>query len=392
MKRFHILLLSVCIVLLFTGSYPLKPKPKWFKGNLHTHSLWSDGDGYPEMIIDWYKTHGYNFLALSDHNVFADGEKWMTVRKSKMYEEAFDKYLIRFGEQWVNYKIDSGRTHVRLKTYAEYSKLFEDENFKMLRSEEITDKFDGKHIHINATNIQSVISPQGGKSVADVMQRTIDAVLRQRELTGEPMFPHINHPNFYYSITVDDFIAVKGERFFEVYNGHPLVHNYGDSLHPGTEQMWDMINIAYAKRNQPLLFGIASDDSHNYHEFGKSYSNAGRGWVMVKSDKLHVNELIDAMEEGDFYASTGVVLNDIVVKNGVLNINIKDEAGVQYKTEFIEVFSDGKVERIIREGKNASAKKRPASLFMRAKIISSKIKVNPFSEGEFEVAWTQPIQ
>ena len=28
---------------------------KWHKGNLHTHSLWSDGDDYPEMIADWYK-------------------------------------------------------------------------------------------------------------------------------------------------------------------------------------------------------------------------------------------------------------------------------------------------------------------------------------------------
>jgi ABC-type glycerol-3-phosphate transport system substrate-binding protein len=28
---------------------------RWFKGNLHTHSLWSDGDDYPEMIADWFK-------------------------------------------------------------------------------------------------------------------------------------------------------------------------------------------------------------------------------------------------------------------------------------------------------------------------------------------------
>ena len=48
-------------------------EPRWFKGNLHTHSLWSDGDDYPEMIADWYARHGYHFLALSDHNVLARG-------------------------------------------------------------------------------------------------------------------------------------------------------------------------------------------------------------------------------------------------------------------------------------------------------------------------------
>ena len=38
----------------------------WQKGNLHTHSLWSDGDDFPEMIIQWYKDNDYQFLALSE--------------------------------------------------------------------------------------------------------------------------------------------------------------------------------------------------------------------------------------------------------------------------------------------------------------------------------------
>ena len=39
-------------------------QPRFWKGNLHTHSFWSDGDDFPEMIADWYKRHGYHFLAL----------------------------------------------------------------------------------------------------------------------------------------------------------------------------------------------------------------------------------------------------------------------------------------------------------------------------------------
>ena len=34
---------------------------KWWKGNLHTHSLWSDGDDFPEMIMDGYKSRGWQF-------------------------------------------------------------------------------------------------------------------------------------------------------------------------------------------------------------------------------------------------------------------------------------------------------------------------------------------
>ena len=62
------------------------------------HSYWSDGDEFPEMIMDWYKSHGYNFIALSDHNILADGEKWITVRKSRIYE-GFEKYLEKFGKE-----------------------------------------------------------------------------------------------------------------------------------------------------------------------------------------------------------------------------------------------------------------------------------------------------
>ena len=52
-------------------------EPRWLKGNLHTHSFWSDGDDFPEMIADWYKGKGYQFLALTDHNVLSEGEKWI---------------------------------------------------------------------------------------------------------------------------------------------------------------------------------------------------------------------------------------------------------------------------------------------------------------------------
>ena len=41
----------------------ISAKQTWHKGNLHTHSLWSDGDDFPEMIIQWYKDNDYQFIA-----------------------------------------------------------------------------------------------------------------------------------------------------------------------------------------------------------------------------------------------------------------------------------------------------------------------------------------
>lgn len=387
------LFFSFSVFISFAGhSQTPQPKPQWFKGNLHTHSLWSDGDGYPDMIVDWYQSKGYHFVALSDHNILAQGDKWIKVAKSKLHEDAFQRYLKRFGDEWVQQETDSsGRTLVKLKTYEEYRQKFENPNFLMLKSEEITDQFEKKPIHINATNVQELIPPQGGTSVSDVMQRNINAVLDQRSKTGKPMFAHINHPNFYYAISVDDMIALKGERFFEVYNGHQLVNNEGDSLHPGTEKMWDKINVAYSTRGQDLMYGIATDDSHNYHQFGKTFSNAGRGWVMVRSESLTPESLIAAMEAGDFYASTGVELEELKTEHNKLIIRVKAEKGVSYTIELITANKNGEMNHRIRRGAQTSVTLDPNDLFLRAKIVSSKIRSNAVNDIEYEIAWTQPV-
>lgn len=273
MKR--LLLLPLLIFSFTTGT---AQSEVWYKGNLHTHSYWSDGDEFPELIMDWYKSHGYQFIGLSDHNTLAAGEKWKKITKSKLYEDSFAKYLEKYGKNWVTYKIDSGRTIVKLKTLAEYRPLFEDKNFLIIQSEEITSRFENKPIHMNATNIQKIIGPQTGTSVRQVMQQTIDSVYDQRNKIGVPMMIHLNHPNFGWGVSVQDIIELEGERFFEVYNGHPYVNNYGDSLRPGTEEMWDRINAAYWLRGQPLMYGLATDDSHNYHQFGnRSVTRAEAG-------------------------------------------------------------------------------------------------------------------
>jgi hypothetical protein len=367
---------------------------KWYKGNLHTHSYWSDGDEFPEMIMDWYKTHGYHFVALTDHNILAEGEKWIVVRKGRTYEEAFDRYLAKYGEEWVTYKRDTGRIQVLLKTYEQYKPWFEDEGFLIMQAEEVSDRFNGKPMHMNATNIRTLITPQGGSSMTEVMQRNVDAVLRQREETGVPMFPHINHPNFHYAITAEDFVNLKGERFFEVYNGHPQVYNYGDSTRPGTEYMWDHINIAYSRKNQPLLYGLATDDTHNYHLFGAQYSNAGRGWVMVAADSLTPASLINALEQGDFYATTGVILDDIEVREKSLHVDVREQEGVKYKIQFIGATGQDQHTRILKtdDGPNASIELLDSYIFVRAKITSDRLKENPFQEGDYETAWTQPVK
>jgi len=366
----------------------------WYKGNLHTHSYWSDGDEFPEVILNWYKSKGYHFLALSDHNTIAEGEKWITMRTDSLYENAFQNYLEEYGPDWVEYKIDSGRTMVKLKTYEEYrDKLEKEGDFLVIRSEEITDKYEDKHIHMNATNIQKKIDPMGGASVAEVMQNNLNQVLDQRKETGVPMIAHINHPNFHYSISLDDMISLDGERFFEVYNGHPMVHNMGDSTRISTEDMWDLINVAYLNNNKPLMYGLATDDSHHYHNKGKSWSNAGRGWVMVQADTLSAVSLINSLEAGDFYSSTGVELKRLSYDKNIISVEIKPEEGVTYEISFIgckKGQTNTETLQVLHD--TVAAFEVPEDmLFARCKIISSKLQENPIEDILYEMVWSQPV-
>ncbi|OIQ39142.1 MAG: hypothetical protein BM563_04850 [Bacteroidetes bacterium MedPE-SWsnd-G1] len=365
----------------------------WLKGNLHTHSLWSDGDDFPEMIIKWYKDNGYQFVAISDHNTIADEIRWIKMKDREVKNKTLLKYKTTFGD-WVEAKDSLNETYVRLKTYKEYKNKMETVGkFTIIKSEEVTSSFQKKPIHINVSNLQEYIPPFTGNSVVEVMQKTLDHVHEQREKTNTPMIAHINHPNFGYGITAEDMKKLTGEQFFEVYNGHPAVHNEGDHEHMSIEEMWDIINVSYYKQGKPLLYGIGTDDSHHYHKFAPELSNTGRGWIMVNTIDNEPNAIITAMEKGLFYASSGVTLSTVSVSKSEYSIAIEKVPGNNYEIIFygLKKGTDKVIELSKTSGTNARYSFQNNDVFVRAKINSTyKIK-NPYKEGETAQAWTQPV-
>jgi len=389
----------------------------WRKGNLHTHSFWSDGDNFPEAIADWYKTNGYHFLALSDHNIFQDVEKWITITNTRL--NTLLEYQRRFGNDWVEQRTSLGGTQeVRLKKLDEFRKLFDEPNrFLLVPAEEISAKFRTLPLHVNAINIREVIKAEEGTNVVDVLQRNVDAVLEQRRRTGQPMFPHINHPNFGWGITAEELMRIQGDKFFEVYNGHPAVNNEGDLYHANTERIWDIVlTFRLAELGLEPMYGTAVDDAHSYHSMRRTNANPGRGWVMVRSEQLSAAALIAAMERGDFYSSSGVRLRDIRTSTNSLAIDVEPEEGVTYMTRFIGTRTSfdrnsepgerpsGTITAVTRSysydigtvlaevaGTEPKYEFRGDEIYVRAKVISSKPKRNPYAAGEMEAAWVQPV-
>lgn len=54
------------------GKRTLYKEGTYKKGNLHTHTTWSDGVHTPAETAKHYRSKGYDFLALTDHWVLRD--------------------------------------------------------------------------------------------------------------------------------------------------------------------------------------------------------------------------------------------------------------------------------------------------------------------------------
>ena len=350
------------------GTRVPEPERHWYKGNTHTHTLNSDGDSTPDDVVRWYREHGYNFLVLSDHNFLTSVDGLNAVHG------ADDKFLV-------------------------------------IRGEEVTDRVGDKPIHINGLDMPALVDPQHGTSVLDTVQRNVDAI---RRAGGTP---HINHPNFRWALTAEDIARVQGERFLEIYNGHPITWNYGDTNHASTERIWDIVlTRRLAELGAEPIWGTAVDDSHNYHQFKYGRSNPGRGWLMVRAEQLTPAALIAALEKGDFYASSGVRLKEVISAKDRLSLQIEPDEGVTYTTQFIGtrkgydptsepvLGAEGQpvlttrryskdIGTVLAEvkGLSPSYTLKGDEIYVRAKVISSKPKPNPTEPGDVECAWVQPV-
>ena len=97
------------------------------------------------------------------------------------------------------------------------------------------------------------------------------------------------------------------------------------------EEIWDLLLTRGRK-----IYGMAVDDAHHFQgEFSRNRSNPGRGFVVVRARALEAGAIVEALEEGRFYASTGVLLDQIVVEPGALEIRIRTRGNFRYTTRFI---------------------------------------------------------
>jgi len=417
------------------------PGGRWYRGNLHMHTYWSDGRVFPEQAVDIYKnTLGYDFLALSEHNTFADRQDlWRPVLEKEgkwppdVTQPYFDAYMkSSFGKAAETRTAADGRTEVRLRTYDEVRRMFDEPGrFLLMPGVEITQVTDGINVHVNYVNVPDVVpSVKGGglcrslKGVAptELVAQNAKEVAALASSLKRPSMLMVNHPQWVYlDIQPDVLINNPDVRFFELCNGGSAFAPLDDDPVKTNDRFWDAVNAFRALKGYPLIFGTGSDDTHYYFDLGsKKAGRVGVDYIVVRSAALTPDALLAAMHAGDFYVSTGVTLDDVAFEPAkrTLRVKVRPEAGASYRISFITtkkgfdqavrtvelpavkghgartvpIYSAdiGKTVKC-EEGVEASYTMASDDLYVRAKVESNlPCGYSGYFHPECKVAWTQP--
>ncbi|MDO5580897.1 MAG: hypothetical protein Q4G69_07160 [Planctomycetia bacterium] len=416
------------------------PAPKWYKGNLHMHTQWSDGSPLPEWAVHWYKSHGYHFICPSDHNIFQDdtfrldafgtksdlkdqsafkGESsfWKPISHtsgwSKLNENILNDARELFGKDSVRTKKVEGRTYVRMKTFDELSKQFcSPEQFLMIPGYEQTGgALDGRQVHMNFINVRKAFPYIRKEDPLKIFESTFQTGTEVYQ--GENYLFTANHPLWrYYDFSPSDMIALPQIRLWELNNNDIAT---GLEAHPKgwkPEKFWDAVNAWRAAHDQPLMFGMGSDDRHGYSDA------SAKAWTVVRAAKLDTSCLLESIRKGDFYASNGLDFEEIQFDGKTLSVRIKVREEGKYRIIFIgtkkdydpqaqiflakghkktptrriEIYSDsiGTILDTV-EGTEGSYTLKPDDLYVRAKIV----KITDGMKEDWEskpAAWSQPYR
>jgi hypothetical protein len=239
------------------------------KGNLHAHSTESDGDVPPEAVYRWYRSRGYAFAALSDHNTRID--------------PAVYAHLERPG-------------------------------FKLLPAEEITMLGGGRQVHVNAVCTRTRIGGGTYGSKGEALGRAI------AEIDAQGGVALVNHPNFDRSLSAEDLWAGRGAHLLEIWSGHPYVYSSGVDERPSHEVLWAELLTRGA-----TFHGVAVDDAHVFASGklpGKS-ALPGRGWIATYAEPgadVDRASTCDAIRRGRFYSSSGAAIARIAVSGSTVAV------------------------------------------------------------------------
>lgn len=242
-----------------------------FKGNLHTHSSFSDGKLHPKETVKLYQQRGYHFLAFTDHEMFS----WWTE--------------------------------------------FDQQDFLILPGIEASGKAPGPYQCHHIVGI--------GNSL--VQQEHLEGFENEKyyDLAGAQAIIDYFEEQGYFTIychpvwsrqSFSEIADLRNFRAIEVYNHSCHIEDCTGYA----PYYWDQF-----LRKGVRIWGVAADDSHQIYE-----NDHGGGWVVVNAPELTVDHINLALQQGHFYFSNGPAIEAYGIKDGEVYVRCSPVASIHFIT------------------------------------------------------------
>lgn len=247
---------------------------KFLKGGLHCHTTRSDGKLTPEETIRYAASQGYDFMALTDHQIY----------------------------NFINYAPETGMLIIPGMEYG--NDLVKGNGFRCFHTVCLgPSKEDGNGFE------QDQRFEWGTEPTSEKYQPWLDAAHEKKNLTI------LCHP-IWSQTSAKYFETQQGNFAMEIWNSGSAI--YGDC--DDDAAYWDEI-LGQGK----LWYGVATDDAHETETLCK-------GWVMVKADK-EINSILSALEKGEFYSSCGPEIYDFYVDSGKAVIDCSPVSRIRLQSD-----------------------------------------------------------
>lgn len=253
-----------------------------YKGNMHMHTTLSDGLLLPSETARKYKQAGYDFIVISDHEIYWNSDE---LDESDFLVIGGTESAIRINNQ------ESWQLDYCQKGESQIKKRHHYMHYGCIKDETLPDDFDFFH--------HGFMIPRMEDQGIDSWNKHVEELREHGNLVV------INHPNWS-RLEPEMMLATQGCFAFEIWNTGNVFKCGGRS----DDDLWD-----YCLTRGKRILAVAGDDSH------ACTTDFGRGFVMVQSKEFSKSSICKALKQGDFYASCGPIIENMIIEDGILHMD-----------------------------------------------------------------------
>ncbi len=285
--------------------YLFPEQAKFYKANLHAHTVLSDGELSPAEMKEAYKAEGYSVLAFTDHEALID--------HGDLCDEGF-------------IALNGYETAIKSRNGVSTTPLLAVHHINFIKKK--------PHDTVQFCFFPSNFTPGHCKDHIPFLTYTGDICEYEytpaffRHLTEEAhkhgCLVHYNHPNWSLQ-TAESLAALDGIDGLELFNTGCRLHGDFDD-HTYNELL----------RMGKRMYAVAGDDNHNRK---KSLGDSFGAWTMIASESFTYEGMTDALEKGNCYVTSGPEIRALYIEDDKLIVRTSPAAAILLRSEGREIIS-----------------------------------------------------